>query len=262
MVRTSTATAYLFGTVHVLKPGVTWETPVVKDALARSQELWMEVPNLTDTSAALSVAQAMGSGGGSLAAQLSPQELAKLSKVAGALGLPGGEQMLDPLAPWAAALLLDSLFLAGSGYDPSSGADYQLYEQFTAAGKPVRGFETFDQQANLLAGLPVPQQIAFLDETVDECAQGPAFYDHAVAAWQAGDVNVLAALDNPGQAHQAELLYRRLVVDRNARWARILAGRLQQGGTIFVAVGAGHLAGPASLLEDLTALGYQVQRIQ
>jgi uncharacterized protein YbaP (TraB family) len=36
---------------------------------------------------------------------------------------------------------------------------------------------------------------------------------------------------------------------------------MQQPGTVFIAVGAGHLAGPESVQRQLQARGFEVQRI-
>jgi hypothetical protein len=44
-------TVYLFGSVHVMKPNVQWETPKVKSAFDASDLLYLEVANLDDTAA-------------------------------------------------------------------------------------------------------------------------------------------------------------------------------------------------------------------
>jgi uncharacterized protein len=82
-----------------------------------------------------------------------------------------------------------------------------------------------------------------------------------VDAWARGDLDALAALiardagDAPG-AHQL------LLVKRNRKWADWVALRLERPGTVLVAVGAGHLAGPDSLIALLGARGIRVERLQ
>jgi len=51
-----------------------------------------------------------------------------------------------------------------------------------------------------------------------------------------------------------------MLVKRNEAWAKAIAERMKQPGTTFVAVGAGHLAGPDSLQKQLEKLGIEVQR--
>ena len=55
--------------------------------------------------------------------------------------------------------------------------------------------------------------------------------------------------------------YRMMFTERNARWADWIAGRMQTPGVVFVAVGAGHLAGKDSLLVRLAELGIPSSRM-
>jgi uncharacterized protein len=57
------------------------------------------------------------------------------------------------------------------------------------------------------------------------------------------------------------MLRRMLVEDRNLRWADWIAREMKAGdGTLFIAVGAGHMAGKGSLIEDLERQGLKVSR--
>jgi uncharacterized protein YbaP (TraB family) len=52
-----------------------------------------------------------------------------------------------------------------------------------------------------------------------------------------------------------------MFVERNARWAHWIADRLKTPGTVFVAVGAGHLSGPDSVQAQLGAMGVKSARV-
>ena len=52
-----------------------------------------------------------------------------------------------------------------------------------------------------------------------------------------------------------------LLTDRNRRWADTLKARMDQPGTVFVAVGAGHLAGEGSVQQFLAEHGHTAERI-
>ena len=54
---------------------------------------------------------------------------------------------------------------------------------------------------------------------------------------------------------KSPVAYRMLITDRNARWGQWIANRLDQPGTVFVAVGSGHLAGKDSVQQWLAARG-------
>ena len=53
-----------------------------------------------------------------------------------------------------------------------------------------------------------------------------------------------------------------LLKRRNVNWARWIERRMAAPGSVFVAVGAGHLAGPDSVVTMLQRDGYRVRRIQ
>jgi len=53
-----------------------------------------------------------------------------------------------------------------------------------------------------------------------------------------------------------------LLVDRNKRWAQWIKDRMAKPGTVFVAVGAGHLAGPDSVQAQLARLGVKARRVR
>ena len=55
--------------------------------------------------------------------------------------------------------------------------------------------------------------------------------------------------------------YRMMFTERNARWADWIRARMQTPGTVFVAVGAGHLAGKDSVLVRLAQLGIPSARV-
>jgi uncharacterized protein YbaP (TraB family) len=57
------------------------------------------------------------------------------------------------------------------------------------------------------------------------------------------------------------VLYQRLLTSRNANWAQWIEQRLQQPGTVFVAVGAGHLAGADSVQRQLRRRHVKVERV-
>jgi hypothetical protein len=80
------------------------------------------------------------------------------------------------------------------------------------------------------------------------------------AAWKHGDQRVFVNM--LGQLKTASPdTYRMLFTERNTRWADWIRARMQAPGTVFVAVGAGHLAGPDSVLVRLGERGIPSQRV-
>jgi uncharacterized protein YbaP (TraB family) len=85
-----------------------------------------------------------------------------------------------------------------------------------------------------------------------------------LAAWSTGNVERLARLVN-AEEHDSPIertLHDMLFTHRNATWATWIRGRLTRPGTVFIAVGAGHLAGRDSVIAMLQREGYRVRRVQ
>jgi hypothetical protein len=82
-----------------------------------------------------------------------------------------------------------------------------------------------------------------------------------LAAWSKGDVPSIAKTFNADLGNSPELK-KALLDRRNANWARWVKTRLDQPGTVMVAVGAGHLAGSESVLTILEKQGLKVTRVQ
>ncbi len=82
----------------------------------------------------------------------------------------------------------------------------------------------------------------------------------ALGEWLEGDADGLAALLNEGLTDP--VLAEALLYARNDRWAEWIDTRMDSPGTVFVAVGAGHLAGAKSVQDYLTARGFTVDRVQ
>lgn len=249
-------TIYLFGTVHALPREAQWFDGRVERAFAASDELVTEI-DLTDaaSSGASLAAAGMLPEGQSLRAMMAPGDRQQYDEALVTLGLP--VEALDRMEPWLAAMTLSLLPLLRDGYQTESGVEMALGER--AEGKARAGLETIADQVALFDGLPLPAQLTFLDQTVEQLPQASTTLGAMVAEWLEGDADALAALVNAGMTDPA--LHDRLLTERNARWAQWVEQRLAAPGTVFVAVGAGHLAGPDSVQEQLRDRGLEVRRI-
>jgi uncharacterized protein len=83
-----------------------------------------------------------------------------------------------------------------------------------------------------------------------------------IDAWKNGDVATIAHLEDEDMRQAEPKLYQRLLVQRNKAWATKIATLLQQPGTVFIAVGAAHLAGPDSVQAQLKQLGLPVEQVR
>jgi hypothetical protein len=261
VVRSPTATLYLFGTIHLLRTSQDWETPAIRGALDRSQELWLEVPDLDADTARQLVTQLGYDPAHPLSTVLPAKDLARLKSAASSLGLPQGEATLEPMRPWLASLAITESQVAHAGFDPNAGVEHILQDQWSTSRKTVRGFETLDQQFHFFADLSPRLQEEVLENALDDLDEGPAKLNAIVAAWMQGDQPAIARLVVDELRKPLPDLYRILIVERNERWADTIAGMLKQTGVRFIAVGAGHLAGPDSVQTKLAAKGIQAELV-
>jgi uncharacterized protein len=249
VVKDDDTTIYLFGTVHVLKPGLSWFDEGVKKAFDESGELVLEMTE-PDPAAmqALVVKMAVNASGPTLTEKLPANKREAYAKALADVGVPAAA--LDRFDPWFAAVTLSMASLPKLGYNPESGAERTLSAAAKAANKPITGLETPEQQLGYFDGLAEPLQVKFLVSTIDDYPQIGPMLDKMVASWAAGDPETLAKTINEEMAETPEVA-KVLLADRNARWAEWIDQRMDKPGTVFVAVGAGHLAGNDSVQAQL-----------
>jgi uncharacterized protein YbaP (TraB family) len=253
------ATVYLFGTIHVLKPATAWTSPKIDQALKAAGTLYLEIDNADDAAAIQPLVLQYGlDPAHPLSTKLAPKERAALAATLASLGMR--EPAFEVMRPWMAGLTLSVLPLVKAGYDPQASVEHVLTTAARAQGKPVKGFETAEQQVRYLAELPPAEEVAFLDSAVDDAAKGTGEIDAMVAAWAAGDTGKIAVLMNDDMKTKYPDLYRRLLVERNQRFASQVADLANGTGVYFVAVGAGHLTGPDSVQSMLAPLKLTAER--
>jgi uncharacterized protein YbaP (TraB family) len=261
VVKDADTTIYLFGTVHLLPTDTDWRYPALDQALAASDSLTIE---LTDDDPVRMQALVLQYGldpAHPLSDKLSATENATLAKAAQTVGVPGGVNTLQMMRPWLAGLTLAVAPLLKAGMDPAHGVDKLLKAQMLAAGKPVDGLETAEQQIRFLADLPADVELEFLRSTLRDVDKSRAELTTLIDAWKNGDVATIARIEDEDLAQHAPELYQRLLVQRNQAWATKITAMLQKPGTFFIAVGAAHLAGPDSVQAQLETRGTSVERL-
>ena len=251
VVKDADTTIYLFGTIHVLKPGLSWFDEAVKTAFDKSDQVVLEIP-LPDPAEAQKIVLplAIDSSGKTLTSKIPEAKRAAYAAALAKLGAP--PTALDQLQPWFAAVTMSQILLQKAGYSPDNGAEKQIDAAAKAASKPVSGLETLQQQLGYFANLPEADQVAFLLAGVDDIDKFDSTINEMVDDWAKGQPDKLAEVMNR-DVNILPNLYKVLLADRNARWATWIDERLKKPGTVFIAVGAGHLAGKDSLQNQLDA---------
>jgi uncharacterized protein YbaP (TraB family) len=254
-------TIYLFGTIHALPDGVRWRSPAFDRAFRSSRELMIEIGNIDDQ---MAVARALLKVG--MASDLPPilervpeKNRPALKAAIDASGLAAAN--FDRMKSWMAAVALISTEFKRIGLDPEKGVERKLVAEWKAKGGKVGGFETAAEQFGFLDSLSADAQQKFLIGAADRKQDVKKQFGLMLKAWEAGNVAGIARTFDD-ETQMSKELRRVLMTQRNARWAAALAERMKTPGTVFVAVGAGHLAGRDSVLAMLAAKGLKAVRVQ
>jgi uncharacterized protein YbaP (TraB family) len=249
------AASHLFGTIHSDDPRVTALPEPVAKALDGSARFVMEAT--IDGDSLVRMAEIMFYTDGRTLEQVIGEKLyARTIKAMDARGLP--TLGVEKQKPWAVMMAL-------SMPPPRTGEFLDLVLQQRAAGqnKPVSGLETIAEQLAIFDGLPLPQQIALLDDAVRMQAELDREFEALHKAWLARDLAGIVAVSEqhkPGDEKLYNEVMDRLLDQRNRRMAERMAPMLKQGGA-FIAVGAAHLPGEAGLLYRLEQAGYRVTAV-
>lgn len=253
-------TIYLFGTVHVLPVDLEWYDAEIDAALSASDTIVTEIP--TDPAAEAKqqlLAQQKGvfTDGTTLRTLLSDEQRAAYEAALAGFGIP--PNAFDPMEPWLTTLTLTFMPLMQQGYDPSSGVEKVIISK---AGKQTfDALETIEFQLDMFDTMPMDKQIAFMMEAVDAIPEVKSTLDGMVGKWAAGDAVGLATLMNEDFTDPE--LAQTLLYSRNAAWAEWIEDRLESTpGTVFMAVGAGHLAGDRSVQDYLAQRHILSVRVQ
>ncbi len=255
-------TIYLFGTIHLLPKDYAWRTPTFDRAVAGSQSLIVET--IVDTSNPQTLAGELArlgfrSGLPPLATRVPPHKRALLETAIAKTGIP--RAAYDRMETWAAAFMLLGTQFKDLGLIGEAGVEAVLRAAFLQARKPVGQLETNTEQLSLFDTLPESAQRALLEGAIESPAEMRGQFQEMLAAWARGDVAAIGATFNEDLSGSPELR-EALLKRRNVNWAGWIKRRMATPGSVFVAVGAGHLAGADSVVAMLQRDGYRVRRIQ
>lgn len=254
-------TIWLFGTIHILPTGFEWRNETIDAAIAASDTLVIETVISNEQSDAALLLMRLGISpdlppiGERVDAETQPELAAMIERS------PFPESFLSGLETWAAALMLIQVTLADLGLNPENGVEEHLELVFQLAEKPISGLETPAEQLGFFDALPEDAQRHFLSSVVSTAEETRVEFDAMLDAWWRGDEAAIAeALD--GEFALSDALRDVLLTYRNANWANWIGERLTETGTVFMAVGAGHLAGQYAVQDFLAEAGIESERVQ
>jgi uncharacterized protein YbaP (TraB family) len=255
-------TVYLFGTIHLLPEHYRWRTAKFDQAVEGSQQLVVETiiddKNPQKFMSAMA-GMALSRGLPPIDQRVPPDKRAALDQAIKKSGV--AKPFFDQMKTWAAAFTLLSAQFQAMGLKGDEGVELVLRNAFIGAGKPVGELESNIEQLGFFDTLPEQAQRDFLQGTIEQPEAMSKDFDKMLAAWARGDVAAIGDTFNKELAGSPDL-ENALIKRRNANWSRWIEQRMASPGRIFIAVGAGHLAGNDSVIAMLRKDGYKVHRLQ
>ena len=166
------------------------------------------------------------------------------------------KDFINRMKPWAAMMTL-------STPPPETGffMDLSLSLRASGNGLTVVGLETLEQQLSFLENMPMPMQLALLDQAIAEFDEVRETHDQMVNTYLLNNLvelqkvtdEQLEAVGDDAGAYFIESG----INARNLRMVERLSSELENN-TVFVAVGALHLPGEKGLLSLLRKRGFKL----
>ena len=257
VIKDDDSTLYLFGTMHILRPGIEWKTPKVTQALNESTQLWLEIADLQQQNMLQLLLEHGYDSERRLSRRLKPAQKERLGRALERYAFP--MNLLERMKPWYAAMTVLQLPVYKAGYNPNYGVEPLLTVQARLEGDGVIGFETAREQLEMFDKLSAADQMSLLDEAIRHAEEGTEKLDRMAIAWSEGDLAPLET-DLLEMKLKAPAAYRRLMSDRNLRWSQKIADLLDDSGVQMIAVGAAHLLGADGVQAQLMKKGIKAER--
>ncbi len=257
------ATVYLAGSIHVLKPGLYPLPQPFMDAFDTADYLVLEVdPNsLTPQEMQFKVMQyGLLEDEQSLNSVLDPKLYAQLATVTQQYGLP--IEQLNQFKPAFITQQLAVLALMSAGYDPTQGVEMHFIAQ--AGERDILQLESIDFQLDLLMNQPLNVQTKIVEEMIEQMDDFEPLTATLITAWLNGDDDTFEETfaEQAGSSEETREFTRQLMDQRNVGMADKIAAYLKTNGTYFVVIGAGHYVGPNNIIDLLSAKQLSGERMQ
>jgi uncharacterized protein len=244
--------SYLFGTVHTDDARVNDFAPAVLTALGEVDVFMMETLPPKDQGVYLNPDQ-------QLQDTLTTSELEQVRALA-ELHAIGSIAM--QMKPWLLAVVFDLPRPQGPYTQ-----DIQLYAKARDLGRDVKGLESTEEHFGLLDSLSQEEQLGMLRAVLKRSQRDKERdYEMLVKAYLKGDPARIADIDTrmTGNLLPPALwakLRVKLLDERNDLMAPRIDAEARDK-SVFVAVGAAHLAGKRGLLAQLQQAGYKLKRLK
>ena len=250
--------SYLFGTLHLGRMPWVFAGPRLREALANTDTLALEL-DLTDPAVLQNPPAAA-----TAPMLLSDAQRTRLSRQVAAACVP--EAALQRLNPLMQAITLTVLAARWEGLDATFAQEIVLATTARVQQRPIVSLESAQSQLALLLPTDPAEAQRLLDQALDQLEKGRArpLLRRLAEAWAEGRIHEIenyAQWCECADTPQDRAFLRRLNDERNAPMADRVDAMHRDGKRVLVAVGALHMTGDQGLPRLMAARGYAVERL-
>ena len=253
--------SYLFGTIHMIPAADFFLPKGTEECLFNSSSVVMEL-DLSEAGDLDNMLPIMDKifmeGDTTLADLLSPEEYMLVSESLEKLGLP--MMFFERMKPMFLSAMA-SPEMNPTQLQDGSVKSYEL--EFAALAKKykkkVKGLETVAFQISVFDSIPYAVQAKMLIQAMKSTDGAEGSLEKMVQLYKSQNLNLLQdAIQDDSDGLRPYMSV--LLNNRNQNWIPVMKNMMDQG-SCFFAVGAGHLAGKAGVIELLKKEKYQVEPV-
>ena len=270
LTREGTPPSYLFGTAHMTDPRITKLSKAVKDAIASSKVVALEISDVSPMAMAQAISQApqlmLFEGQRRLDLLLSPEEFSAVRRQLEIARLPS--QFAKRFKPWVVSMVMAISECERRRMNKGHLVlDMIVAERAREADIPVVGLETIEDQLTAAAKVPMEEQIALLRAGLSLADRAEDLRETILQLYLSRNLGAALPLQQfiaqrYGDRNLDFRGFRSRLIDKRNRMMRTHALPLLQQGHVFIAVGALHLIGDNGLVALLRNAGYEVTPVE
>lgn len=248
--------SYLFGTFHMLCKDDIHLSGNLKNALAESEYVFMEM-DMDDPATMMGALQYM-----SMKDDLTLKDLyttEEYNRVERYFkdSLKMGLEMFQTAKPF---FLMAMLYPRLLECKDRSGVEQELMKLAKENAKEIRGLETMKYQMSVFDTIPYKWQAKELLKNIDSTQKMREEFNRLVSIYKSQSLDSLMTMLDASE-YGGEEFSKILLDNRNKNWLVILNQAVKKE-PVFVAVGAGHLPGKNGLIELLRGQGFTLTPVE
>ncbi len=260
--------SYLFGTIHLIPEDSFFIPDIVTERMPEADRLLLEI-EMNMGSMMSAAMEAFIPSKKSLKELLSPEDYDllrsfvedSLPKSSGFLGLGGvSMESISRQKPIFAVQQISALYCQDKSEDEGESVIYEMYfaDKFKETERPVSGLELASDQLAAFDAIPLEEQARQLVESIRHPETLCAGTGELVSIYRSQNLEKLmeATTADPLMGNHLDVL----LYQRNRNWIPVIEEYLKEE-VVFIAVGAGHLAGEFGLVNLLRRQGYVVRAL-